>query len=104
MPSAKSKFRSKWIHLLPLLHLCACFAIILGNFESAWEYLIFYIDYPISVFVVSALYSFDHPLILFGIMGTLWWYLLSWLAITWGGRLIGGARKRRYSSTAENPK
>jgi hypothetical protein len=81
------KRQLRWIYLLPIIHLCACFVIALARIGSGWEYLI-KIDYPISVFVVSALFSFDHPLILFGTVGTLWWYALSWLAVTWGTRLI----------------
>jgi hypothetical protein len=78
----------KWAYLFPLLHLCLCISITLGHFESGWEYLIFYIDFPISVLVMSALYSFDHPLILFGIVGTIWWFILSWLISTWICRLV----------------
>jgi hypothetical protein len=61
---------------LPLLHLCVCVIIALARLSSGWEYLT-KVDFPISVFIVSAMYSFDHPLILFGIIGTFWWYLLS---------------------------
>lgn len=30
-----------------------------------------------SVIIVATGYNFDHPLVLFGTLGTLWWYLLS---------------------------
>jgi hypothetical protein len=34
-------------------------------------------DIPVSFIVLVVSYNFDHPLILFGIVGTTWWYLLS---------------------------
>ena len=30
-----------------------------------------------SVIILTISYDFNHPLIVFGILGTLWWYLLS---------------------------
>jgi hypothetical protein len=64
------------VHLLPFLHLCACLTIALAHLESAWRYM-FLIDVPMSVVVGAISYNFDHPLLLFGTLGTLWWYLLS---------------------------
>jgi hypothetical protein len=55
--------------------------------ESGWEILTFYIDFPISVFILSALYSFNHPLLLFGLFGTVWWYVVNWLVLRWVVRL-----------------
>jgi hypothetical protein len=46
-----------------------------------------WIDAPASVFVVSLSYNFDHPLILFGILGTAWWCLLSVAAALLFGRI-----------------
>lgn len=83
----KSNSYRTWIYFLPALHLCGCIVIAFGHFQSGWEYLTFYIDYPISIFITSLLYSFDHPLVLFGIIGTLWWSLLSWLVIKLVGKL-----------------
>jgi hypothetical protein len=36
-----------------------------------------FIDVPASVLAIALLYNFDHPLIVFGIIGTPWWYVLS---------------------------
>jgi len=44
-----------------------------------WGYLLM-IDIPMSVIIGAIAYSFQHPLILFGTLGTLWWYFLSRLA------------------------
>ncbi|MGB9236862.1 MAG: hypothetical protein WCC04_20830 [Terriglobales bacterium] len=71
-----SRTRSLLVHLLPFLHLCACLIIALGSLESGWQYLTM-IDAPASILVIALIYNFNHPLILFGIVGTLWWYLLS---------------------------
>ena len=35
------------------------------------------VDVPASILVIAMLYDFDHPLILFGAIATLWWFLLS---------------------------
>jgi hypothetical protein len=64
------------VHLLPFLHLCACLTIALAHLESAWQYMIL-IDFPMSVIMIAISYNFDHPLLIFGTLGTLWWYLLS---------------------------
>jgi hypothetical protein len=64
------------VHVLPFLHLCACLTIAFARLESAWQYMML-IDVPMSVVIVAISYNFDHPLLLFGTLGTLWWYLLS---------------------------
>jgi hypothetical protein len=62
--------------LLPSLHFVSCLIIGLTGSDAAWGYM-FLIDIPMSVIILSVAYSFNHPLLLFGILGTLWWYLLS---------------------------
>lgn len=75
-PATKAGIPFRWVHVLPLLHAGACLTIALARLDSAWEWLV-HIDAPMSVLIVSALYAFDHPWIVFGTLGTLWWYLLS---------------------------
>jgi hypothetical protein len=93
---ATSKLRPFLVYLLPVLHICACLTIALAHLEAAWGYLLF-IDAPMSVFIGAISYNFDHPLILFGTLGTLWWYMLSRLAaMIWrifrgGGRNVGAS-------------
>jgi hypothetical protein len=70
------KARLLLVCLMPVLHLCACLAVAVIHLESAWKYLLV-IDIPMSVVIVAISYNFDHPLLLFGTLGTLWWYLLS---------------------------
>jgi hypothetical protein len=67
------------VNFLPLLHLCACVVMDLGQVSKGWEYL-GVIDFPASVLVGAIGYNFDHPLVLFGVLGTLWWYFLSRVA------------------------
>ena len=83
----------RWICVLPALHLCFCFLTVVGGIKSGWEYLSLYIDYPISVLILSVLYRFDHPLLLFGTIGTLWWLALSWLAMRLATSLAASLRK-----------
>ena len=72
----KPRVRLLLIHVLPFLHLCACFTIALARFQSGWKYLAV-ADVPMTVLIVALIYNYDHPLLLFGVLGTLWWYLLS---------------------------
>lgn len=82
------------IYLLPLLHLCACITIVLANVDRGWEYLGL-IDFPASVLALAIAFNFDHPLLLFGVIGTLWWYFLSRAAEVMGTRLLNLIQKRR---------
>jgi hypothetical protein len=82
------------VFLLPLLHLCTCIIIVLAQLGKGWEYLGL-IDFPASVLIVAIDYNFDHPLILFGVFGTLWWYFLSRGAEIMGARLLTIVQKRR---------
>jgi hypothetical protein len=66
----------RWVYVLPFLHLCICVVIRLAHLDKAWGYM-FLVDIPMSVIILAISYNFDHPLLLFGTLGTLWWYLLS---------------------------
>jgi len=35
------------------------------------------VDAPMSVVIIAISYNFDHPLLLFGTLGTLWWFVES---------------------------
>jgi hypothetical protein len=75
-PRPKSRKRLFLLNLLPFLHLCACLIIAFAHLEQAWGYL-FLVDIPMSAIILAIGYNYDHPLLLFGVLGTLWWYLLS---------------------------
>jgi hypothetical protein len=53
---------------------------------AGWQYLTV-ADAPASALIIALLYNFDHPLILFGVIGTLWWYLLSIVAAFFWSRI-----------------
>ena len=79
---------------LPTLHVIACFAVASPVFHSNWEFLV-KLDFPVSVFVVSAIFTYDHPLILFGTIGTVWWGMLGYLFDRWLTRLISLLSRHR---------
>ena len=64
------------IGFLPILHLAACLIVALAGKGAGWMY-ISMIDFPPSAFAMALSYNWDHPLVLFGIIGTIWWLLLS---------------------------
>jgi hypothetical protein len=80
--------RSYLVYLLPFLHLGGCLAIWLSH---NLEYMIV-IDFPISILFVVLMYKGVNPVISFGILGTLWWYLLS-LAVRWVVGIIASPRR-----------
>jgi hypothetical protein len=74
----------RWVYILPVLHLCACFVSMTGyvipSLESwgiAFTYILM-LDIPISV--VAYALAWKYPAIAtiwIFVVGTLWWYLLS---------------------------
>lgn len=66
---------------LPLLHLGACATIALANLESGAHYMI-YVDFPFSLILVMLGWRNDNFVFWFATLGTLWWYLLSWVAFS----------------------
>jgi hypothetical protein len=97
MYMATSRLRPFLVYLLPALHLCACLTIAIAHLEAAWGYLLL-IDVPMSAFILAISYNFDHPLILFGTLGTLWWYLLGRVAAMIWRIFRGAGRSPRASS------
>ena len=76
------------LFILPFLHFGACLAIWIGNIDTGWQKLIV-ADFPLSILMVGLMYRKDNPLLIFVILGTLWWYVLS-LLIRWLVRCLGG--------------
>jgi hypothetical protein len=66
------------VYVLPFIHLCACLIVAFARIETGWEQLIKF-DFPFSIVLAGLTFRLDHPLIWFGILGTLWWYLWSWI-------------------------
>jgi len=82
-------FADLLIWILPAVHLSACVAISLGNLTTGWEQMI-KVDFPISLLLVGLTWRLDHPLLWFGTLGTLWWWLLGFLIVSGGKTLLRG--------------
>jgi hypothetical protein len=80
--------RSHLVYLLPLLHLGGCLAIWLTHNLQC----MIVIDFPLSILFVVLMYKGVNPVISFGIIGTLWWYLLS-LAVRWVVGIVASPRR-----------
>jgi hypothetical protein len=76
------------VYLLPFLHLGACLAIWIGHIDTGWQKLII-VDFPFSIVLVGLMFREVNPLLSFGILGTLWWYVLS-LGVRWLFRAASG--------------
>lgn len=78
--------------VLPSLHLGLCVATKMGLLasEGSWGwFLVFLVDFPFSIALLPLVKIAD-PLLVFGVLGTAWWYLISRLAIYGVGRLSSG--------------
>jgi len=54
-----------------------------GKRYAGLEWLhIAWLDFPVSIRLVPLAWHYGYPLWWFGIIGTAWWYLLSWLLLT----------------------
>jgi len=69
--------------VLPVLHLCACVATRIGLLasEGSWAWFpLFFVDFPFSILLLPLLKIAD-PLLVFGLLGTAWWFLISRLGV-----------------------
>ena len=61
---------------ISFLHLLVCLFVNAAEFEGSWKWFIpFTLDLPFSLLVVMAPSSI-HPLFLYGVLGSIWWYFL----------------------------
>jgi hypothetical protein len=70
--------------ILPAVHLVVCAASALGllGTEGSWQwFFVFVIDFPFSIALIPVV-NVVHPLLAFGVLGTLWWYLINWLVVS----------------------
>jgi hypothetical protein len=83
--------------VLPALHLGLCVATkaeLLAS-EGSWGWFpVFFVNFPFSVLLLPLLKIAD-PLLVFGILGTAWWYLIGRLGIYCLARLSDFRRRRR---------
>jgi hypothetical protein len=103
MPIATAKVRwwSPAVYVLPSIHLLACIVITVSGRLTAWQHLI-PIDFPVSIVAMSFVWRYEdpsqvwyHPLLWFGVLGTLWWYVVSRAFEIWGTKLVAAIRTRR---------
>ena len=91
MPASEIFDRSPLVvYFLPILHLGACLAIWFGHINAGWQYLLM-IDFPFSVVLAGLMFRDVNQLLSFGILGTLWWYVLSLAA----RRILRNANARK---------
>jgi hypothetical protein len=86
----------RWVYWPPLLHLAICFIALLGYVAPNLQFLgilwslVTIADMPVSM--ITIMLTFSHHEVLAGlwaiIAGTLWWYLLCWVA-----ELLAGKRR-----------
>ena len=91
---AKSGVRYFLRCLLPCLHLCGCLGIWIARSQVGLDYL-FFIDFPVSGLLFGMSYIIDRPILLYGVFGTLWWFLLSRGAEILGTRALRVFRRSR---------
>jgi hypothetical protein len=83
---------SPFVYVLPTIHLCVCITIALANIESGWEHMI-KVDFPFSILLTALTWRLEHPIVWFGILGTFWWYALSWMFWV----VLSGEWRRRFN-------
>jgi len=68
--------------VLPLLHLIFCiYAEFFSRWEGGWTYFpLFIMDLPFSLILMFLVYLVPSNFAVFGILGTLWWFVIGVLA------------------------
>jgi len=87
----------RWIYWPPLVHLAICLAASLGYVAPSLQFLGILWSIPtiadIPVSMVTIILTFSHHGVLAGlwaiVAGTLWWYLLCWVAEFLAGKIRG---------------
>ena len=83
---------------LPVLHVSLCVGTAVGllGSEGSWQwFMVFLVDFPFSI-VLLPLLEIAHPLLVFGLLGTAWWYLLSRIGIYCAGWLSAFGRRHSH--------
>jgi hypothetical protein len=64
----------RWVYILPLLHLGGCILTAITKLE--WLPVIIS-EFPAGILLSAIAWHFGHPMLWFGVFGTLWWCWLS---------------------------
>jgi len=86
--------------VLPLVHLGFCIATARGlnDGQGGWTWFPFFLaDFPFSILFLPLFSVFDHPAIVFGIVGTLWWYVVS-ASVAWLFKALRDASRSKKMS------
>ena len=74
------------------LALCAVTGLEVFPSEGSWRWFLpFLADFPFSILLLPLL-KIAPPLLVFGVLGTLWWYLINRLAVYCVERLLQSRR------------
>jgi len=60
----------------PSIHFGVSLAFWIGHVDAGWQYLLM-ADFPFSGIMAGLMFRGVNDLIVFGILGTLWWYFVS---------------------------
>jgi hypothetical protein len=75
----------RWLSLAaPTVHLLLCIAVSTEfiTAEGSWAgFLVFLVDLPFSILLLFVVAVVGHHFLVFGVLGTLWWWYLSRFAI-----------------------
>ncbi len=76
--------RSRWVYLLPVVHVCACLISMVGYVVPSLQYLgivwvgVMLVDMPVSAIAYALAWKHGTVAAIWVVViGTLWWYLLS---------------------------
>src|SRR5262249_15622701 len=83
----KRRVRKILLGVLPSLHLLACLAIWVTQSQTALDYLVI-LDLPMSAFFIPFANDIHHPLLLYAVFGTLWWFFLGLVFELIGGGML----------------
>lgn len=83
VPTLARQGRVRWVYLLPILHLCACFTSLIGfvipslqYWGIAWTFIPI-LDLPVSLVFYGLAWKHSALAALWiFVVGTYWWYLL----------------------------
>src|ERR1035438_1842809 len=79
MATNKRRINRGWQYaavIAALLHMCLCIAAAMFEQSGRLEQIVTLVDLPFSIVLIIVGWNSPHLLIWFGVLGTLWWYLL----------------------------
>ena len=83
MATNKRRINRGWQYaavIAALLHMCLCIAAAMFEQSGRLEQIVTLVDLPFSIVLIIVGWNSPHLLIWFGVLGTLWWYFLVYMA------------------------